>query len=103
MAPLEEAAVFTESPSHDLLALDEALEELSFLDPRMAQVVELRFFGGLAVTLTHSSDQAPLTTLTIPVADQAALRGLLCKLWDLNLTLISVRRIEAKGKKGTRK
>ena len=56
------------------------------------------YFGGLAVTLTHSSDQAPLTTLTIPVADQAALRGLLCKLWDLNLTLISVRRIEAEGK-----
>jgi hypothetical protein len=29
-----------------------------------------------------------------PVIDQAALRGLLCKLWDLNLTLISVRRLE---------
>jgi len=31
-----------------------------------------------------------VTTLTGPVADQAALRGILCKLWDLNLTLISI-------------
>jgi RNA polymerase sigma factor (TIGR02999 family) len=31
----------------DLLAVNEALEQLSRLDPRAAQVVELRFFGGL--------------------------------------------------------
>jgi len=31
----------------DLLALDEALGKLAALDPRMARVVELRFFGGL--------------------------------------------------------
>jgi RNA polymerase sigma factor (TIGR02999 family) len=30
----------------DILALDESLSELSGLDPRAAQVVELRFFGG---------------------------------------------------------
>ena len=35
-----------------------------------------------------------ITALTGCVADQAALRGLLCKLWDLNLTLISVRRMD---------
>jgi hypothetical protein len=52
------------------------------------------WFDGLAVTLTYASGQSPTTTLTGPVADQAALRGMLCKLWDLNLTLISVRRIE---------
>ena len=33
----------------DLLALDEALSELSAMDERKARVVELRFFGGLAV------------------------------------------------------
>ena len=33
----------------DVLALHEALEELARLDPRQAQVVELRFFGGLSV------------------------------------------------------
>lgn len=31
----------------DLVALDEALERLAVLDPRQAQVVELKFFGGL--------------------------------------------------------
>ncbi len=30
----------------DVLALDQALETLTTLDPRAAQVVELRFFGG---------------------------------------------------------
>jgi hypothetical protein len=57
------------------------------------------WFNDLDVTLTYASDRSPVTTLTGPVADQAALRGMLCKLWDLNLTLISVRRIEADGKK----
>jgi RNA polymerase sigma factor (TIGR02999 family) len=31
----------------DLIDLDAALEDLSGLDPRQAQVVELRYFGGL--------------------------------------------------------
>ena len=39
-----------------------------------------------------------ITTLTGPVADQAALRGILTKVWDLNLTLISVTRIERDSK-----
>lgn len=60
-----------------------------------------QWFGGLRVGSTHTSGQPPVTTLTGPVADQAALRGMLCKLWDLNLTLISVRRIEATGKEET--
>jgi len=33
--------------SDELLALDEALERLSELEPRLRQVVECRFFGGL--------------------------------------------------------
>lgn len=33
--------------SEDLVALDEALEQLQERDPRAARVVELRFFGGL--------------------------------------------------------
>jgi hypothetical protein len=31
-----------------------------------------------------------ITVLSGPVADQAALRGILNRIWDLNLTLISV-------------
>lgn len=33
----------------DLLAVDEALEKLAKLHPRQAQIVELRFFGGLGL------------------------------------------------------
>jgi RNA polymerase sigma factor (TIGR02999 family) len=42
------------SPSEvfDVLALDEALTRLTALQPRLARVVELRFFGGLEVEET---------------------------------------------------
>ena len=33
----------------DVLALHEALDELAELDPRQAEIVELRFFGGLKI------------------------------------------------------
>jgi len=36
-------------PAVDLLALDDALVELTHLDARQARVVELRFFGGLTL------------------------------------------------------
>jgi hypothetical protein len=36
------------------------------------------------------------TVLTGKMADQAALRGLLTKVWDLNQTLISVNRVDIK-------
>lgn len=56
-----------------------------------------QWFNGLAVTLSCTSEFSPATTLVAPAADQAALRGMLCKLWDLNLTVISVRRINTGG------
>ena len=58
-----------------------------------------QWFNGLTLAQAFNREHVPTTTLTGPVADQAALRGFLCKLWDLNLTLISVRRIEADDKK----
>ena len=53
---------------------------------------------GLSLTHSYTGDRSGTTTLTGPVADQSALRGMLCKLWDLNLTVLSVRRIEQEGK-----
>lgn len=38
--------------SHDLVALDEALEALAAVDERRSKVVELRYFGGLSVDET---------------------------------------------------
>jgi hypothetical protein len=57
------------------------------------------WFSGLTVISTQVSGEPATTTLAGPVADQAALRGILGKLWDLNLTLISLRRIEGAGSK----
>ena len=47
-------AAFVASPERgaDLVALDDALEALAGVDPRKAQVVELRFFAGLSVEET---------------------------------------------------
>ena len=44
------------------------------------------WFGGLTITLEKTGD----TLLTGPVVDQAALYGLLKKVRDLGLTLISI-------------
>jgi RNA polymerase sigma factor (TIGR02999 family) len=39
-------------PGRDLIALDDALQELAVVDPRKSQVVEMRYFGGLTVEET---------------------------------------------------
>jgi RNA polymerase sigma factor (TIGR02999 family) len=44
---LDEAMMIDEGLDEDLVALDEALGELAQFDARKAQVVEMRFFGGL--------------------------------------------------------
>lgn len=48
---LEDTAIVCE-PDEDLVALDDALQALARFDSRKAQVVELRFFGGLSVDET---------------------------------------------------
>src|SRR3954454_20094955 len=47
--PLEEVDPPTGTPPEDLLALDEALEQLTRLDPMAGQLVKLRYFAGLSV------------------------------------------------------
>jgi len=47
-----EALAVSQEPDADIVALDDALNELASLDARKAQVVELRFFGGLSVEET---------------------------------------------------
>jgi len=46
---LEDTAVVGSERDENMVALDEAMQALSRLDSRKAQVVELRFFGGLSV------------------------------------------------------
>ena len=52
------------------------------------------WFGGMPVTVRSERSDLSTTTFTFTVADQSALRGILNKIWDLNLTLISVNRLE---------
>lgn len=49
---LDESLVAAPDSAADVLGVDEALERLAARHPRMAQVVELRFFGGLTVPET---------------------------------------------------
>jgi len=50
--PLDVALEAFEQRSDDLLDFDAALGRLSALDPQLARIVELRFFGGLTVEET---------------------------------------------------
>lgn len=56
----------------DLVALDEALKSMERLEPRMAKVVELRFFGGLNVDETAQTLQISPSTV---VREWAAARA----------------------------
>lgn len=60
---LDEAFVISSERDADLIELDEALTLLAKLDPRKAQVVELRFFGGLSVDET--AEVMKLSSITI--------------------------------------
>ena len=43
------AEKFAKQPEVDLLALNEALDELAKMDPQQGRIVELKFFGGLSI------------------------------------------------------
>ena len=47
----------------DLLALDQALAELTAIDPRLCQVVERRFFAGLSID--HTAEALQVSTATV--------------------------------------
>jgi len=50
--PLDEALVFSPERSEEFLELNSALERLAGMDARQAQIVEMRYFGGLTVEET---------------------------------------------------
>ena len=52
-----------------------------------------QWFSGLTLTCEQVSDGPSITTLTGAVADQPKLRGILARMWDLNLTVLSVERL----------
>lgn len=49
---LDHVALVDRDRTGDLVALDDAMKALARLDPRKAQIIEMRFFGGLSVEET---------------------------------------------------
>lgn len=47
--PADSVALASDDEAHELLAVDQALDSLRDMEPRLAKVIELRFFAGLEV------------------------------------------------------
>jgi hypothetical protein len=52
------------------------------------------WFNGMTITVENESDGPPVTTLT-GALDQSALHGILAKIRDLNLKLVSFTQVES--------
>jgi DNA-directed RNA polymerase specialized sigma24 family protein len=61
---LTEGLAWIELPADDVLALNEALHRLQAEDPLLAEIVMLRYFGGLSVEETASVVGMSVSTLT---------------------------------------
>ncbi len=53
--PLSVVDLMTDPVRDDVLAIDQAVEKLAARDPRMAEIVQLRFYAGLSVEETASA------------------------------------------------
>jgi RNA polymerase sigma factor (TIGR02999 family) len=60
---LDEAVSEAAPRPAQLIALDDALQELEKLDPRKGQIIELRFFGGMSIEET--AEAAGISTSTV--------------------------------------
>ena len=60
---LDEAANFAEERATELIALDDALQDLAKLDPRKSRIVEMRYFGGL--TGEETAEVLGISTATV--------------------------------------
>ena len=83
---VDESHLAGETPSRDVVALDDALTALAEMDPRKSAIVELRYFGGL--TLEETATALGISSDTVMRDWKVA------KLWLM--------REIAKGEKGSR-
>lgn len=54
------------------------------------------WLNGFEISAGAAADGTCITTLTGAITDQAALRGVLTRIWDLNLEVTSVNRVQGK-------
>ncbi len=59
----ENGDIMSTERAAELVALDEALDQLTKLDPRKARVVELRYFGGLS--LEETANVLEISVMTV--------------------------------------
>jgi len=67
---LEDGMAATSDRTFDLLVLDQALTELGRVDARQAQLIELRYFGGL--TVDEAADVLGVSAATVSRSQRAA-------------------------------
>lgn len=60
---LFDGLAWIEPPAENLLALDEAIEQLNTEEPRLAEIVRLRFYAGLSMEETAEVVGGSLSTL----------------------------------------
>lgn len=60
---VEELMEPARAPGVDVLVIDEALDQLTFVDARLCRVVELRFFGGLSIDETAEALEVSTATV----------------------------------------
>src|SRR5688572_5038596 len=60
---IEDVQLAVPAPDVDLLALDRALQALSVVDARKAQVVEMRYFGGMTIQETAAALEVATDTV----------------------------------------
>jgi RNA polymerase sigma factor (TIGR02999 family) len=60
---LDETAIVSAGRSAEVIAVDEALNDLESWDPRKGRIVELRFFGGLSIEETAEVLKVSPTTV----------------------------------------
>jgi RNA polymerase sigma factor (TIGR02999 family) len=61
---LDDRIAAAASPDYELVMLDQALTELAAIEPRQAQIVELRYFGGLSEQETAAVMSLSRATVT---------------------------------------
>jgi len=64
LVSLDDVAILAQDRAAELIALDEALQELAKIDPRKSRVVELRCFGGLSLEETAEAIEISIPTVT---------------------------------------
>ena len=79
---LEEASMMSEDRARQLIALDEALDELKDFDSRKSKVVELRYFGGLS--LEETANALDMSVMTVRRDWRAAKAWLFRKMQEGN-------------------